>query len=162
VAAAFAASHPDHVERLVLVDAAGYFMGPVKREEMAFLNPSTLAGARETLNRVFADKQLVTDAVVERFFIDKLHAGDSYTIERFIDSVIRGEDELNDRLKTIKAPTLVTWGREDSLVPVAVAEVFVREIPGAQKVIFDNCGHAPHFECLPAFLDALNKFLSAP
>ncbi len=160
VAASFAAAHPDRVERLVLADAAGYYVRPVKREEIAFLNPSTLADARHVLERVFANKQFVTDAAVERFYIDRLRAGDSYTIERFIDSAVRAEDSLNDQLKTIKAPTLVTWGKEDDLLPVELADVFAREIPGAQKVIFEKCGHAPHFECATAFHAAILKFLA--
>ena len=160
VAASFAASHPDRVERLVLADAAGYFVRPVKREEMEFLDPSTLAGARDVLNKVLANQQFVTDAAVQRFYIDRLRAGDSYTIERFIDSAVRGEDSLNDQLKAIKAPTLVTWGKEDALLPVELADTFVREIPGAQKVIFQKCGHAPHFECAPAFHAAIMKFLA--
>jgi len=162
VTASFAAAHPEQVDRLVLADAAGYFVRPVKREEMAFLNPSTLAGAREVLNRVFANKMFITDAAVEYFYIDRLRAGDSYTIERLIDSAVRSEDSLNDQLKLIKAPTLVLWGKEDTLVPVSLVDVFVREIPGAKKVVFEKCGHAPHFECAPAFHQAILEFLGTP
>lgn len=160
VAAAFAAEHPDQVDRLVLADPAGYYVRTVPRDEIAYLNPSTLAQARQVLNKVLANKQFVTDAVVERFYIDHLRAGDSYTIERFIDSAARGEDSLNDELKAIKAPTLVTWGKEDGLLPVALADAFVREISGAQKVLFDKCGHAPQFECAAPFHAAIVKFLA--
>jgi pimeloyl-ACP methyl ester carboxylesterase len=160
VAADFAIKHPAAVDRLVLVDAAGLITRSVTREQLAFLNPATLDDARTCLTRVFANKAFVNDMTVQMFFTDRMRAGDQYTIERLIDSVIRREDNLNDRLGGIKAPTIVIWGRGDELLPVADGEAMAKQIPGAQKVIIDNCGHAPQIECPQPFQAALVKFLT--
>src|SRR4051812_8220785 len=45
------------------------------------------------------------------------------------------------QLKDITAPTLVTTGRGDVLIPAANSEILAREIPGAELAIFDNTGH---------------------
>lgn len=160
VAADFAIKHPAAVDRLALVDAAGYVTRNVRREQLAFLNPATLDDARTCLMRVFANKAFVNDMTVQMFFTECMRTGDQYTIERMIDSVVRHEDYLNDRFDGIKAPTIVIWGRGDELVPVAEGEAIAKQIPGAQKVIIDNCGHAPQIECPQPFQAALMKFLT--
>ncbi len=165
-AALFAITHPEKVEKLVLVTAAGYSPKrwggtEMTRDLLLTLNPSTTADFRRTLNQVFYNKALITDQFVEQSFTNKLKKGDGYTINSFIDSILRGEDLLDDKVKTIKAPTLVIWGREDGLTPLALGEAFAQDIPGAQKVIIDQCGHVPQIEKALEFNAALIKFLAA-
>lgn len=163
-AAAFAIAHPEKVDKLVLVDAAGYsgkrWGGPEVTKELAMaLNPSTVAGLKQSLGGIFYNKAMITDQFVETAFAAKLKRGDGYTINAFIDSILRGEDYLDDKTKTIKAPTLVIWGREDILTPLGIGEAFVQDIPGAQKVVIEKCGHVPQLEKAAEFNAALLKFL---
>jgi pimeloyl-ACP methyl ester carboxylesterase len=88
-----------------------------------------------------------------------LRKNDGYTIDRFIDSILRGEDVVDGKLGAIKAPTLVVWGREDALVPLAAGKALAEDIPGAQSVILDSCGHVPQAECAAPFNAALLKYL---
>jgi 2-hydroxy-6-oxonona-2,4-dienedioate hydrolase len=164
-AAAFAIAHPQKVDKLVLVCAAGYtpkrYGGQeLSKELYSVLNPSTTADMKRLLEAVFYDKALSSDAVVAQAFTAKLKKGDGYTINSFIDSVLRGEDFIDDKVKTIKAPTLVIWGREDRLTPLAMGEAFAQDIPGAQKVIIEQCGHGPQIEKAQVFNSALLKFLA--
>ena len=46
----------------------------------------------------------------------------------------------------IKVPTLVMWGRDDNLIPVAHAQKFADAIAGAKLVIYDGVGHLPQEE----------------
>jgi pimeloyl-ACP methyl ester carboxylesterase len=48
---------------------------------------------------------------------------------------------LERRLHRISAPTLVLWGRDDALVPVAYAEQFGRRIAGSRVEVLEDCGH---------------------
>jgi len=57
-------------------------------------------------------------------------------------------------------PTLLIWGKQDKVVPVSVAEVFKKSIPGAQLVVFDNCGHRPEVEKQTEFTQQLQRFLA--
>jgi pimeloyl-ACP methyl ester carboxylesterase len=57
-------------------------------------------------------------------------------------------------------PTLIIWGKQDKIVPVSVAEVFKKSIPGAELVVFDNCGHRPEVEKQAEFSQHLQRFLA--
>jgi pimeloyl-ACP methyl ester carboxylesterase len=163
-AAAFAIAYPAKVEKLVLVDAAGYtperWGGPkITREALLRLNPSTPSGMKEMMSVVLANKTFLTDPVIEQMFAAKLKRGDGYTINSFIESFLLGEDGLDGKTKTIKSPTLVAWGKEDGLTPLAIGKAFAEDIPGAQLVVFENCGHVPQIEKASEFNAALLKFL---
>ncbi len=56
-------------------------------------------------------------------------------------------------------PTLVVWGENDKIFPVAMQAEFARLIPGAQAVTIPQCGHLPHVECTAAFVAAFNHFI---
>ena len=90
-----------------------------------------------------------------------IEAGDGYTLNSLIESIRRKEDFLNDRLGEIKKPTLIIWGKQDGLLPVADANTFNKSIAGSQLILFDNCGHAPQFEKAADFNKAVLEFLGA-
>lgn len=164
VAAAYALKHPAKVERLVLVDAAGF--APPKEFDLATLsglNPSTREGMKRLAGLVFFNPLLKTDAAVDMLLAQRLSAGDGYTIQSLVESIHRGEDMLDGRLGAIKQPVLIVWGREDGLTTLArEGERFRKEIPHAQLLVFDNCGHVPQVEKAAEFNAAVLKFLSQP
>jgi pimeloyl-ACP methyl ester carboxylesterase len=50
------------------------------------------------------------------------------------------------RLGTITAPTLIVWGQRDAICSRADQHALVAAIPGAELVIYEGTGHAPHWE----------------
>jgi 2-hydroxy-6-oxonona-2,4-dienedioate hydrolase len=160
--AAYALAHPEKVDRLVLVDAAGFAVtGDLDPRVLNGLNPSTRDAVKQVMGLVFYNKQMFeSEAAVDAFFARKMAAGDGYTIQRFIDSITRGEDVLDKRLGAIKQPTLIVWGREDGLTPLAMGERFNKEIAGSQLLVIEKCGHVPQLEKSAEFNAALMKFLS--
>ncbi len=165
-AAAFAIAHPEKVDKLVLVDAAGYtpkrWGGPeITKEALAALNPSTTEDFKRLFGLILYNKAMLTDQFVEQALTNKLKRGDGYTINSFIESVLRGEDYLDGKTQKIKAPTLVLWGKDDGLTPLGIGKAFAEDIPGAQLVAIDKCGHVPQMEKAAEFNAALLKFLGA-
>jgi len=160
IAAAYTASFPDRVDKLVLVDAAGH-APPKDFDTRVFygLNPTTRDGMKVLVAKVFYNKLFLTDAAIDQAIAARLAAGDGYTINSITESIIRGEDYLDDSVKTIKRPTLLVWGRQDGLVPVAEGELFKKDIAGSQLVVFDQCGHMPQIEKPAEFNAAVIKFL---
>ncbi len=159
VAADFVLKHPDRVERLVLSDAPGYAAFPksmnpralsalrlASREDIQYLGPLT-----------FHDKRFYED--VDLAFKQRVAAGDGYTVSQILDSMIRGEDVLDNRLAAINQPTLVVWGREDKLIPLSFGERFHQEIKASRFCVIENCGHMPHVECPEKLNAVLLQFL---
>lgn len=164
VAAAYALAHPEKVERLVLVDAAGLM--PAQEVDLPLLmklNPSTREGMKELVSKVFFNKTIfMSDAFIDASMRARINAGDGYTIRSLTESILRREDFLDGRLSGIKQPTLVIWGREDGVLPLSDGQRFQKEIPGAQLLVFEQCGHVPQVEKALDFNAAVSKFLAAP
>src|ERR1044072_7757436 len=161
IAAMFAASFPDRVDKLVLEDAAGY--APPKDFDTRFffgLNPTTREGMKVLVAKVFYNKAFQTDAFVDQSIAARLAAGDGYTINSITESIIRGEDFLDDVVKTIKRPTLIIWGRQDGLVLLSEGERFNKDIAGSKMFVIDQCGHVPNIEKPGEFNAAVLKFLA--
>jgi 2-hydroxy-6-oxonona-2,4-dienedioate hydrolase len=162
IAALYAIKYPKRVERIVLVDAAGF--APPKDLDLSTLsglNPSTREQARYLAGLVFFNPLFKTDAAVDATLAARISAGDGYTIQSLVESIYRNEDMLDGKLAAVKQPTLIVWGREDGLTPLArEGEKFKREMPSAQFIVFDGCGHVPQVEKAAEFNAAVLKFLS--
>jgi pimeloyl-ACP methyl ester carboxylesterase len=162
VAALYAIKYPKRVERIVLVDAAGF--APPKEFDLSTLsglNPSTREQARYLAGLVFFNPIFKTDAAVDATLAARISAGDGYTIQSLVESIYRNEDMLDGKLSGLKQPTLIVWGKDDGLLPLARdGEKYRRELPSAQFVVFEQCGHVPQVEKAAEFNAAVLKFLS--
>jgi len=61
--------------------------------------------------------------------------------------------------QTIRVPTLILWGAEDELLPVAQAQRLADDIDGARLVVFPDIGHSPHLEAPGLVLEHVLPFL---
>lgn len=155
-----AIKYPSRVEKIILADAAGIIPANVDVDKIYQLNNSTRDEIRANLKLIFANPMLQNnEALVDQFFTLRVTANDGYTINSIIESIKRKEDFLNERLGEIKKPTLIIWGKQDGLLPVADATTFNKGIANSELVIFDNCGHVPQFEKATDFNAAVLKFL---
>jgi len=156
IATEFAVAHPEMLDKLVLVDSAGLPWG--QEGTTVPLNPSSIGETRTLLEALFYDKKNVTDQFVVQVFTNHMRNNDGYTIQRTLASFAQPEFE-DGKLKSIHAPTLVVWGRQDELIGVDRAEKFRDGIPGAKLVIIEQCGHVPQIEKPEEFNRALLEFL---
>ena len=62
------------------------------------------------------------------------------------------------RLKTIRLPTLVIWGRKDGIVPLRLGRRLARDLPNARLMVIDDCDHWPHQQCPTEVVAALKEF----
>jgi triacylglycerol lipase len=148
-------AHLVPVDRLVLVDAAG-----LKQDQpIPDLNPSSLAAMRGVMEAVFYDTSWVNEDALRKIFTDKLAVHDGYTVRSFLGNPTREKERMDDRLASIKTPTLVVWGRQDKLLPIASGERYAAGIAGAKLVSFEKCGHVPPIEKTEEFLAAVMPFL---
>jgi pimeloyl-ACP methyl ester carboxylesterase len=69
-------------------------------------------------------------------------------------------NNLGEELNTIKQPTLLIWGNNDTITPPFVAREFNKLIPNSELFFIDRCGHAPMMEVPAEFNKILEEFLS--
>ena len=62
------------------------------------------------------------------------------------------------RLKQL--PTLIIWGREDTIVPLSAAQVYHDAIEGSRLAVVNNCGHRPEIEKADEFVRLVREFLA--
>jgi len=68
-------------------------------------------------------------------------------------------DHMGSRLGQVAAPTLLLWGRQDTVTPPSVAEEFRDAIPDATIRWINRCGHAPMIERPEEFARGVEEFL---
>lgn len=161
IAADFAIQHPEMVEKLILVDSAGIKPRDWKgsRSIPVNLNPASLLDTRRMFEKLFFDKSMITDQLVERVFENRMRNGDSYTVARVLAGLDQDDQWLEKRLPRIKAPTLIVWGHNDELTPVDRAEIFRKNIPNSRLAIIPQCGHVPQIEKPAEFSKLVLEFL---
>jgi pimeloyl-ACP methyl ester carboxylesterase len=160
-----AVHYPDLVDRIVLADgggfraAAGAAAPPATADALhrrQLQNSVTRDETREFFRILFHDKGLVTDKMVDEQLTLRLRA--AFTITKMQEAGERGS-LTEQEVRAVKAPTLVVWGKYDELANPAGADRLERTIPGARKVIIDNCGHMPQLERADEFNRLVRDFL---
>jgi len=161
-------THPGRLDKLVLIDAAGYpktkekgSLGfliastPVINNLLLYFTPKALV--RKSLETIYFNKNLVTDAQVERFHDIVVREGNrAAALEIFKGSFGKPLGKTSQ----VKTPTLVLWGEFDHVIDVGNADRFNQDIQGSKKVIFSNVGHVPMEEVPSKVADELLKFAS--
>src|SRR5215813_11100056 len=67
--------------------------------------------------------------------------------------------EVDELLKSLKLPVLVTHGAEDKNSNLIAAEYTAKMIPGARLSVYQGIGHSPFFEDAPRFNAELAAFV---
>ena len=69
------------------------------------------------------------------------------------------DPKLEPRLRRVTAPTLIVWGKQDGLVPLAYAEKWKQLVKGSRVHVIDACGHLPSLEKPAELADVVTSFL---
>lgn len=160
---------PDRINKLVLVDAAGYPMTPksipigFKLAHISALKPVMTkllprGMIESSVRNVYGDPSKVTPELVDRYYDLTLREGNRQALGERFRQTVWGEHA--DQIKLVKQPTLILWGDQDRLIPPEHAEQFKRDIAGSQLVVFPGLGHVPHEEDPAKTVAAVKTFLS--
>ena len=148
-------------EKLVLTDAAGH-QSLFSKGSPVFSHALSIEGTRTGLGTLFHDPALITDAVVQNAFDTRLAEGTQYTQESLMRNINDPATFLDEQMTRITVPTLVVWGQDDKVIPLADGQDFATRIPGARLVVIPECGHGPAIEQPRQYLQAVEPFLAAP
>jgi pimeloyl-ACP methyl ester carboxylesterase len=70
-----------------------------------------------------------------------------------------GDDLLDGKLGGLQMPTLIIWGKQDHLIPLATAVAMHQQIPQSVLQIYDGCGHLAPGQCAAHIGPRLIDFL---
>lgn len=163
-----AVARPELVQRLVLVDAAGYPFEsqsvpigfrlariPVLNKLVQRILPRSVVEG--SVRNVFGDPAKVTPALVDRYYDMARREGNrAALVARFSQGRF---DQDTTAIRTIRQPTVIMWGERDRLIPPDNAVRFARDITGSRVLTFATLGHVPHEEDPVVTLAAVRRFL---
>jgi pimeloyl-ACP methyl ester carboxylesterase len=154
VAADIAANFPKRIGRLVLIDSLGLWLDefPIRNymvTPVAELLPMIFANPNNPAVGKFVPNPADTDAMV------RIHWALGCTGKFCWPLPDKG---LRKRIHRVTAPTLVMWGKQDNLTPVAYAHEFVKLIKGARLELIDNASHMLPVEQPAAAAKAISDF----
>ena len=149
----YALYRPDRVQKLILLDAAGYPQDmpfimdfaswPVIGEMSQVMMPRWVVGMN--LDLAYGDNDKVTSALVRRYHDLLLRPGNRkglVDVFRTMKEQSRNP-ELGARVGQIITPTLLMWGEEDDWVPLSVMDRFRRDLRNASVITYEGVGHMP-------------------
>ena len=163
----YAVRHRDAVERLVLIDAAGFpmklpiYIGLFNHAPVRMSAPWWLPEAiiKSAVRNVYGDPRKITPGVLRRY-VEFFHGeGTREAIGKMVPTLDFADLDTSV-LDSLDAPTLVLWGAKDRWIPPAHAAEFTRRIPGARSVMYDDLGHIPMEEAPQRVLQDLREFLA--
>ncbi len=165
----FALRWPERVAALVLVDSGGMwrprkFAARRARSDVAFALYKGLEPiiGRSMMKRAFHDHREGIDEMKARAAALRNDPKERARRRTRFNSMMHViATSYRERATEIRAPTLVVWGRQDKLVPLALGERLAQTIPGARLEVIEGCGHLPSVEKPEEFGRVVEGFLEA-
>lgn len=112
---------------------------------------------KEKTEYTFYDPKTATKALIDEVFDIVNDRGKALSTIYMARSAMR--DNLKEQVPNIKIPSLLIWGKQDTITPPFVAEEFEKLLPNTQLEWLDKCGHAPMMEHPQSFNTILQQFI---
>ncbi|WP_302080147.1 alpha/beta fold hydrolase [Salinibaculum rarum] len=154
----FAVTHPERVQKLLLLDAGRQQLLPPEAEWVVspgfdvvprYVTPR--ATTRAILKDAYGDTDKLTRDTVRRYHDLLLRTGNRRAVIKLAQNATPAPFEPT----AVSCPTLVQWGEEDDWLPPSLGEQFAEEIPDATLRTYPGVGHVPMEEApVPTARDA--------
>ena len=170
----FALAHPEKLDALILVAAAGLpeadageeppvvfqmIENPFVRPIIKDLDVSSLI--RDGLMSSFVDPEFVTNQMVREYADLARAPGHRAALIALATRDRTDAAAFEARLSEISVPVLVLHGREDKIVPPGFANRYGEQIPTSEVIFYDQIGHLPQEEAAAQSLADAKAFLTA-
>ncbi len=146
--------NPDNVIGMILTGSSGLYENSMgesypKRGDYEYIKKKT--------QDVFYDPKIATKEVVDDVFETLNNRNRLLRTLAIAKSAIR--HNMSKDLPSMKQPTCLIWGKNDSVTPPDVAEEFHKLLPNSELYWLDKCGHAPMMERPNEFNILLEEWL---
>jgi pimeloyl-ACP methyl ester carboxylesterase len=162
----FALAYPDAVKTLILIDSAGYTVGPNLGH---WLIPPLGFWATEFLRNPNVRRRISEQAYCDRRWASadalccaSLHLNQPRWREALISfTQSGGYRSFKQQLPDLVCPTLIIWGDRDRILGTTDAAAFHQGIPHSKLLWVNDCGHVPHLEQPDQTAQAILDFCQA-
>lgn len=159
-AIAYAAAHPERVERLVLYGSFAYgraIAKPEVRASFVALVRAHWAVGSQALASLFIPGDTHNPEALEELFRFQRAAASPEQAAALLDSVF--EADVRAHVGAVRAKTLIIHRRSDHAIPARLGKDLAASIAGAKLVLLDGDIHLPWLGDADAVLDAAKEFL---
>lgn len=156
VAQQLTVSHPELVERLLLLNSAE--PAGLKTPEEKYAQLEALAGQPQILKMALAAMMPTApkDSFYDRLLEESVarSAGAMVRNGRALDGM-----DLVDAVAQIRVPVLILYGKQDGLITLEMMERANQQIPGSELEIWPEVGHSANVEDPSRFVTRLKRFM---
>jgi len=167
VAIAAAVTHPEVVDRLVLMGAMGvpFQLKPGDGLDAVWSYTPSVANMRRLIDIFAYDPgKFPTDQLAELRYEASVQPGAQEAFSSMFPQPRQEQVEAlaayADRISEIQNPTLLIHGREDRVIPMETSLKLFQLISNAQLHMFGHCGHWTQLEPRAAFNRIVRDFLT--
>lgn len=169
VAMQLALSHPEKIKRLILVGSVARFVRDddwryaISPEILQDFSNSLEKDLQQTLQRFVALQVMGSDegrALLRKLrdVIDSNEAPQAAALQGGL--LILQHSDLRNRLKEIHQPTLMIFGKRDTLSRPQTAKQMLELLPDARLEVIDGAGHAPFLSHQEKFTFLVQQFIN--
>jgi len=161
IAMSYAAAYPGDVASLWLLDPGGVWSAPPSELASSMIaggpNP-LMARTPDDFVKVYefamSDPPWIPRAMLDTMAQERIR---NFGLEEKIFEQIRA-DQVEERIRGLKTPSLIVWGREDRAIHVDTAGVLHGLLPNSEVVILEGIGHLPMLEAPQRSADDYLRF----
>jgi pimeloyl-ACP methyl ester carboxylesterase len=152
----FAQQHPELLERLVLVDAAGILVKPVFIRYMLEANAAAygmgsvdslmgvvgqlVPGGTEGMLDLLEDQQGMGRFIADNPYIRSALFGNQIVADAALGLV---EHDFTTAIRDVRTPTTIIWGSDDPVTPLRTGRVLAARMPDATLKVLNGVQHMP-------------------
>lgn len=181
VALTAAATHPEMVEKLVLITLPaarqeilpGWLQPMVASIEGLFTTPLFVRPLfqlicrptviRSVLRKVYVNPERVTEALVEGFITPGYDQGAARAFCRLAQARTQTDfsQETQELLEAVRVPILLLWGQQDQVIPIAWGRQLAAGSDRLKLVEIARAGHCPYDEAADQVNDEILAWLTS-
>lgn len=156
--------HPERVDKLVLMGAAGVSFAITEGLDKVWGYTPSIDNMRELLDIFSWNRDLVTDELAELRYQASIQPGFQESFAAmFPQPRQRAVDAMaftDDKIRSIRSPTVIIHGREDQVIPLENSRRLFSLIPQSELHMFGQCGHWTQIEHAETFYRLVSDFLA--
>ena len=162
IAADFAASCPQDIEKLALVSPSGSMKQSTPALDayiMAALYPNE-QNAKNAFEMMETSKRDIPKEIINGF-IKRMRLPNAKLAFMSTLLGLQNSKLVSTKLERISTPTILIWGSDDPVIPIIHSESFVSAIQNCKFLKMDGCGHTPYVQEPHLFASKVLEFFNS-